>query len=227
MCWGGGSVGKVFAARVWQPESRSTELMSKLDKVGHASAFPVPQWGGRRWRQKSLLKLVGQDQYRCSCQDTMRFASYTKYTRLMSKANCPVKPSCFFDNEGNRQRNTKGPECFAAWRRALVSREQEDTLCLRSHGLFTWKTYEDTPLKAGRPSQLHGFRQTPKIVLWLPHAHCGCVHLNPLTQMYTHTHIPGALHITCLHLLIHFKSFPDDLQCKCYVNKCYSIQFEE
>lgn len=26
----------------------------------------------------------------CSCQDTMKFASHTKHTRLMSKRNCPA-----------------------------------------------------------------------------------------------------------------------------------------
>lgn len=37
-----------------------------------------------------------QDQYSCSCQDTVTFASHIGYTRLISKT-CPVKPSCFLD----------------------------------------------------------------------------------------------------------------------------------
>lgn len=32
-----------------------------------------------------------QDQYTCSSLDTTMFASCGRYTRLMSKTNCPVK----------------------------------------------------------------------------------------------------------------------------------------
>lgn len=37
------------------------------------------------------------NQYSYICQDTMKFASYTGYTRVMSKTNGPAKSLCFLD----------------------------------------------------------------------------------------------------------------------------------
>ena len=38
-----------------------------------------------------------QDQYSCSCQETMKFGSYTGYTRLMSKTYGPLNLPCVLD----------------------------------------------------------------------------------------------------------------------------------
>lgn len=37
-----------------------------------------------------------QDQYSCSCHDAGKFSSHTQYT-IISKTNCPIKSSRFFD----------------------------------------------------------------------------------------------------------------------------------
>jgi hypothetical protein len=44
-----------------------------------------------------------QDRYRCSCQNTMTFASHTGYTRIMFKTNCLVRLSCFLDFRGSTE----------------------------------------------------------------------------------------------------------------------------
>lgn len=76
-----------------------------------------------------------QDQYNCSCQDTMAFASYTWYTISLSKSSCPVQLPHFLDYQADIQRATEGPECFTAWGSASVSQELKDTQHLRGHRL--------------------------------------------------------------------------------------------
>lgn len=42
------------------------------------------------------------------------FADFTGYTKLMSKANCPIRIPCFLNFQGNIQRNIKKLESFTA-----------------------------------------------------------------------------------------------------------------
>ena len=72
-----------------------------------------------------------QDQYSCSCHDTMMLANFTGCTRLTSKINCPVKFPCFLEIWGNIERNTKWSEPLAAQRSVLAPQSPQ---CLRSHG---------------------------------------------------------------------------------------------
>ena len=51
----------------------------------------------------------GQDQYSCSCQDTMKFESYTGYIRLISKTNCPVKLHVSLTTKGTYRGTLRGP----------------------------------------------------------------------------------------------------------------------
>lgn len=85
-----------------------------------------------------------QEEYNCSCQDTTTFASCSRYTRLMSKTNCPAK----------------------LLNALLTSRECNDTQepwmchCLRECLGFSGGTDSNLinlwsmPLQAARPSQL-------------------------------------------------------------------------
>jgi hypothetical protein len=77
-----------------------------------------------------------QDQYNSSWQNTMVFASYPEYTRLMSKTNCPVKLLYASLTFKKHQENTEQHECFTAWGSASLSQELKGTQCPRSHGLY-------------------------------------------------------------------------------------------
>lgn len=76
-----------------------------------------------------------QDQYNCSCRDTMTIASYAGCTRSMSKTKCRVSLPCFLVFKENIQRNTKWPEGVAWFLRNWKAQWP------RSHGLI-WKPYE-------------------------------------------------------------------------------------
>lgn len=73
-----------------------------------------------------------QDQYSCSCQNSVVYASHTEYRRLMCSTSCPVS---FHVSFTIIQRNTKQPEHFTTLVHASVSEELEVTMCIRTHGL--------------------------------------------------------------------------------------------
>lgn len=70
----------------------------------------------------------------------MMFTSYTAYTRLMSKFNCPVKHSWFLDFEGIIQRSRNQPECLLPEGMKQFVRNWE-VYCNQGTRDLTWKTY--------------------------------------------------------------------------------------
>ena len=81
-----------------------------------------------------------QDQYSCSCQDTMTFASYAGYTRSLSKSNCPVKFPHFLDYQGNTENHKEAwMLCPTARENASVSQELKGSQALGKPQTLTWK----------------------------------------------------------------------------------------
>lgn len=94
-----------------------------------------------------------QDQYNGSWQNTMMFASYPEYTRLMSKTNCPVKLLHASLTPKKHGENTEQPECFTDWGSASLSQE------LKAHSAPRAMDSEKPwcmSLKAARAGRLHG-----------------------------------------------------------------------
>lgn len=96
-----------------------------------------------------------QDQYSCSCQDTMKFESYTGYIRLMSKTNCPVKLHVSLTTKGTYRGTLRGlrlhclRECLNLSGTGGYSAPEAMGSNLKNLG--------EMPLKEARPGQLHVF----------------------------------------------------------------------
>lgn len=71
----------------------------------------------------------------CIYQVSVKFASHSGHTNLMSKTNCPVKFPCFLDYYGNREKNSLKASLCVCVRGggASVTQYLEGTLCPRSH----------------------------------------------------------------------------------------------
>lgn len=96
----------------------------------------------------------------CIYQVSVKFASHSGHTNLMSKTNCPVKFPCFLDYYGNREKNSlKASVCVCVRGVVLQSLSIGKAHCAPGVMTLTWQTM--TLLKAVRPSQLHGSLQIP------------------------------------------------------------------
>lgn len=123
----------------WLTRPRSLTSLGRI-KSGQLEE-PQHHWGCQNFNKEiwlfffSLCLYQTQNLMAMARINTMTFATYTGYTRLISKTNFPVKFHCFLDYEGNLQRKAKWPEHFTAWGSASFSQEMKDTLYPRTHGL--------------------------------------------------------------------------------------------